>query len=137
MPQFGQLLRSLLLLEQCYGMPVMVPTWVLAKRRKCMTHARACKTEHLAACTTFSNGKHQNVTLLPAVPTVERAPEEPPPFVVLVQGPPQVRPRSSSSAVALRVLSCVACAVERGALEHQMRPECSVVPRMLTACHVA
>ena len=25
-----------------------------------------------------------------AVPTVERAPEEPPPFVVLVQGPPQV-----------------------------------------------
>jgi len=25
------------------------------------------------------------------VPTVERTPEEPPPFVVLVQGPPQVR----------------------------------------------
>lgn len=25
-----------------------------------------------------------------AVPVVERAPEEPPPFVVLVQGPPQV-----------------------------------------------
>ena len=32
----------------------------------------------------------QSACMACAVPTVERAPEEPPPFVVLVQGPPQV-----------------------------------------------
>lgn len=41
-----------------------------------------------------------------AVPVVERAPEEPPPFVVLVQGPPGVSPFDESSSVTVPVVWC-------------------------------
>ena len=57
-----------------------------------------CVTAKLAY-TGCSSVKHSA-----AVPVVERAPEEPPPFVVLVQGPPQVSQFLGSFSTALLFL---------------------------------
>ena len=53
-----------------------------------------------------------------AVPTVERAPEEPPPFVVLVQGPPQVRPALLQLVCGSVLASCLGSSAKKILVVH-------------------
>ena len=61
-----------------------------------------------------SDVQHTDMRLLLTVPTVEREPEEPPPFVVLVQGPPQVH--SSFCPMWAHVMACAVTKVTQSTM---------------------
>ena len=70
----------------------------------CRRCYRACMRWTSWHGTAVCDAQHTDTSLLLTVPTVEREPEEPPPFVVLVQGPPQVHPSFVSCGLMSRLV---------------------------------